>query len=254
MNLLHYPWLVFAFSVIALGASAWAGWSLLGRRHALDEDLRPDHSIILAATLTLLALIIGFSFSMAVNRYDQRKTDEESEANAIGTAFVRADLLPAGDAAKMRTLLAEYLDQRILAYATSDETQLARIRAQTDQLQAGLWWTVQAPATANPNPVIALAVSGVNDVLNARGYTQAANRNRLPTEVWIFLAIVAILSNALVGWGLHHNKGAARLLVILPLISALAFLLIADIDTPRHGIIQVQPQNLISLAQSMHPK
>lgn len=254
MNVTHYPWLVFALSVITLSVSAWAGWSLLGRWHALDEDLRPDHSIILAATLTLLALIIGFSFSMAVNRYDQRKTDEESEANAIGTAFVRADLLPAGDAAKMRTLLADYLDQRILAYTTSDETQLSRIRSQTDQLQAGLWSTVQAPATANPNPVIALAVSGVNDVLNARGYTQAANRNRLPNEVWIFLAIVAIVSNALVGWGLHRDKGAARLLVILPLISALAFLLIADIDTPRHGIIQVQPQNLISLAQSIHPK
>ena len=72
--------------------------------------------------------------------------------------------------------------------------------------------------------------------------------------MWVFLAIVAIWSNVLVGWGLHRNEGAGRLLMILPIISALSFLLIADIDTPRHGIIQVQPQNLISLAQSIHPK
>lgn len=250
----HNPLLVFVLSVIVLGASAWAGMSLLGRWYPLDEDLRPDHSVVIAATLTLLALIIGFSFSMAVSRYDQRKNNEEAEANAIGTAFVRADLLPAGDAAKMRTLLGEYLDQRILAYTTSDESQLPRIDAQTAQLQASLWSTVQAPANANPNPVIALAVSGINDVLNSQGYTQAANRNRIPLADWAFLATIAICANVLVGWGVHRGKDASKLLVILPLISAQSFLLIAEIDTPRHGFIKIQPQNLISLEQSMHPK
>ncbi|WP_059014631.1 hypothetical protein [Mycobacterium sp. M26] len=254
MAVTHYPLLVFGLAAVTLGASAWAGMSLLGRWHALDEDLRPDHSVVVAATLTLLALIIGFSFSMAVSRYDQRKNDEEAEANAIGTAFVRADLLPADDATKMRSLLAEYLDERILSYTTSDESQLPRIDAQTAQLQASLWSTVQVPANANPNPVIALAVSGINDVLNSQGYTQAANRNRIPIADWVFLGTIAICANVLVGWGVHRRKGAGRLLVVLPLISALSFLLIAEIDSPRHGFIKVQPQNLISLEQSIHPK
>ena len=69
------------------------------------------------ATLTLLALIIGFTFSMALNRYDQRKIYEEEEANAIGTEYLRAELLPAADAAKVRTLLLNYLDQRVLFYS-----------------------------------------------------------------------------------------------------------------------------------------
>jgi hypothetical protein len=68
----------------------------------MAEDLREDFSVILSATLTLLGLLIGFSFSMAISRYDERKNYEEAEANAIGTEYVRADLLPAADAAKVR--------------------------------------------------------------------------------------------------------------------------------------------------------
>jgi hypothetical protein len=111
---------------------------------------------------------------MALGRYDQRKNYEEEEANAIGTEYARAGLLPAVDAAKVRALLLNYLDQRILFYTTRDEQQLAQIDAQTAKLQAELWSAVQAPAVAQPTPVIALAVSGMNDVLNSQGYTQAA--------------------------------------------------------------------------------
>jgi hypothetical protein len=68
----------------------------------LEEDIREDFGVIQTATLTLLGLIIGFTFSMAVGRYEQRKNYEEAEANAIGTEYVRADLLPGADAARVR--------------------------------------------------------------------------------------------------------------------------------------------------------
>ncbi len=76
----------------------------------------------MTATLTLLALLIGFSFSMAINRYDQRKIYEEDEANAreLGTEYLRTDLLPPVAATNVRTLLITYLDQRILFYETRD--------------------------------------------------------------------------------------------------------------------------------------
>ena len=93
-NIIHYPWLVFALSFITMWLSAWIGRSFLGRRYKLNEEMREDFNVILTATLTLLGLIIGFSFSMAISRYDQRKNLEEEEANAIGTEYVRADLLP----------------------------------------------------------------------------------------------------------------------------------------------------------------
>jgi len=138
---------------------------------------------------------------MAISRYDQRKNDEEAEANAIGTEYVRADLLPSTDAAKVRALLRSYTDQRILFYRTRDKQKLLQINANTAQLQSELWSAVRAPATSQPTPVIALAISGMNDVLNSQGYTQAAWWNRIPPEAWGMMAAIAVCFNVLVGYG-----------------------------------------------------
>ena len=105
--LLDHPSLVFAACVTTFWIAVWIG-------SRFQKDIRFE--AILAGVVTLLALIIGFTFSMAVSRYDQRKNYEEAEANAIGTEYVRADLLPVDDAAKVRELLRTYVNQRILFY------------------------------------------------------------------------------------------------------------------------------------------
>jgi hypothetical protein len=252
-NPTHYPILVFAISFFALWLTAHLGRSWLRRLRPLPEESREDFGVVLGASLTLLGLIIGFSFSMATTRYDQRKNFEEAEANAIGTEYVRADLLPAADAAKVRSLLRTYLDQRILFYTVDDEHELQQINARTAKLQNELWLAVRAPAQTHPTPVVALAVSGMNDVLNSQGYTQAAYWNRIPTAAWSLMAMISIGCNLLVGYGSRSTKAGFQLLLILPLLVSVAFMLIADIDTPRHGIIRVIPQNLTSLAQSLEP-
>jgi hypothetical protein len=251
-NITHYPLLVFALSFIALWLSALVGRFFLRRQRKLDEESRKDFDVILAATLTLLGLIIGFSFSMAISRYDQRKNYEEAEANAIGTEYVRADLLPAADAAKVRALLRNYLDQRVLFYRAHNDPPLQQeINVRTAQVQTELWSAVRVAAAAQPTPIVALAVSGMNDVLNSQGYTQAAWWNRIPTAAWGLMVAIAICCNLLVGYGSQSVTVGAKLLLVLPLVVAIAFMLIADIDTPRHGIIRVNPQNLISLAESL---
>jgi hypothetical protein len=154
------------------------------RARPLRNDERDSFNIVQAASLTLLGLIIGFSFSMAVSRYDQRKNLEAQEANAIGTELTRADLLPTSDAAKTRELLAKYLNQRIFFYSTKDRQQLAEIATETARLQADLSSVVQRASTAQPTPITALAVAGMNDVLNSQGYTEAAWRNRVPFAAW----------------------------------------------------------------------
>jgi hypothetical protein len=245
------PLLVFALSFFVLWLSAWIGASIIRRQRELEEDTREDFSVILAATLTLLGLIIGFSFSMAISRYDERKNYEEAEANAIGTEYMRADLLPAADAAKVRALLRNYLDQRILFYMTRDTQKIPQINARTVQLQTELWSAVLAPAAAQPTPMVALAVSGMNDVLNSQGYTQAAWWNRIPIAAWGLMAAIAICCNGLVGYGARNVKAEGILRLILPLVVAISFFLIADIDSPRGGVIRVNPQNLASLADSL---
>jgi len=247
------PLLVFVLSFVGLSICAWIGAVLFRLRRAKDDaPLSETFGVIQAATLTLLGLIIGFTFSMALNRYDQRKNYEEDEANAIGTEYVRAALLPSDDAAQVRTLLASYLHQRILLYQLAAEGESDAIRSATSQLQDKLWSAVVAPATAHSNPVVATVVTGMNDVLNSEGYTQAAWWNRIPFAAWWLMTAIAICCNVLVGYGSKANRtGHQLLLLVLPLVVSLAFMLIADIDSPHGGFIRVSPVNLVRLSQTM---
>jgi len=252
--LLRFSFLVLMLSLVMLWLSVRFGVYFRKRRRTLEENEREDFGIIMAAILTLLGLIIGFSFSMAITRYDQRKNLEETEANAIGTEYVRADFLPAADAARVRSLLRQYLDQRVLFYKTRDEGQLRQIDAATAQLQTDLWSAVQVPAAAQPTPLITVAVTGMNDVLNSEGYTQAAWWNRIPNAAWGLMVAIAICCTLLIGYGARAGKAKSTLLFVLPLVVSISFSLIADIDSPRGGIVRVQPQNLARLSQSLRAR
>jgi hypothetical protein len=221
------------------------------RKAELEDPQRDDFNLILGATLTLMGLIIGFTFSMAISRYDQRKNLEENEANAIGTEYVRAQLLSAADAAPIRQLLREYAGERIDNYRAPSTAALNQLLAKEADLQEKLWDAVRGPALALPTPVSALVVAGMNDVLNSQGYTQAAWLNRIPTEAWALLLVIAVLSSIMVGFNSRSQKRQGALAFVLPLIVAISFLLIADIDSPRHGIIKVIPQNLQILAAGL---
>ncbi len=166
---LDSPLVVFIVSLVVQWLSAYLGYFLCRRRQRLSKDAHDDFDTVQTASLTLLALIIGFSFSMAVTRYDQRKNYEEAEANAIGTEYLRADLLPIEDAARVRELLKMYLGERVSFYQDRDERQVSQIDSDTAKLQAELWSVVSGAASQRPTPVVALAVSGMNDVLNSQG-------------------------------------------------------------------------------------
>jgi hypothetical protein len=252
LNPLDYPFLILVVSLLVFWIAAWVGSALRARQSDRQTDDHEDFAFVLGGTLTLLGLIIGFTFSMAVNRYDQRKNYEEQEANAIGTEYVRADLLPQADASKVRALLSSYLDQRILGYKARRDQQLRQINAETARLQTQLWTAVTKPATAQPTPVTALVVSGMNDVLNSQGYSQAAWWNRIPIAAWLLLIAISIFCNILIGYSAHGRS--AFLFLILPIALSISLFLIADIDSPRRGLIHVSPQNLESLAESLHPQ
>ncbi len=247
-SILDKPLIVFAVSLIAQWSAAYAG-DFFRRVHLLNKDERADFDTVQTATLTLLALIIGFTFSMAITRYDLRKNYEEAEANAIGTEYLRADLLPAEDATKVRELLRQYLAERITYYMNRDPRQIVELDAGTTKLQSELWSSVVPATQRQPTPVVALAMSGMNDVLNSQGYTQAAWWNRIPVAAWGMMGLIAIACNLLLGYG--ERRRGMLLLLVLPVIISISFLLIADIDSPHGGVIRVLPQNLLALSPSM---
>jgi len=249
MELMDRPFVVVAGSFAALSLAAVAGDLIRERTRPLSESDRSDLSVVLAAMLTLLGLLIGFTFSLATNRYDMRKNYEEAEANAIGTEFVRAQLLPSESALRVRRLLTRYLDERIVFYTDTDPSQLAKLNADTAQLQNELWSAVIPVGDAQLNAVDALAISGMNDVLNSQGYTQAAWWNRIPHAAWILVAFIAMWGSFLIGYSGHRRSRV--LFLVVPVAVSIALFLIADIDSPRTGAIKIAPQNLLSLAQSI---
>jgi hypothetical protein len=248
-RIIDHPSIVFLISLCAQWGAAYTG-DVFRRWRPIGKNEREDFNTVLTATLTLLALIIGFSFSMAVSRYDQRKNYEEAEANAIGTEYARADLLRVDDGMKLRELLRKYVKQRIWFYE-SDEPLISESANEAQQLQAELWSHVVQAAAAQSTPVLALTVSGMNDVLNSQGYTQAAWWNRIPAAAWILMGLIAIVSNLLLGY--RERSTGLLVLLVVPVVSSIAFFLIADIDSPRGGVIRVVPHNLIAVSQMMNP-
>ena len=93
----------------------------------------------------------------------------------------------------------------------------------------------------------------MNDVLNSSGYTQAAFWNRIPAAAWWLMAVIAVCANVMLGYGSRNAKAWGALSLLAPLMVSISFLLIADIDAPRHGLIRVVPQNLEALAASLRP-
>jgi hypothetical protein len=113
-----------------------------------------------------------------------------------------------------------------------------------------MWSIVKSVSEAHPTPPVTLAVWGMNDVLNRQGYTQAAWWNRIPLAAWGLKVFLAICCSLLIGYRARRREGV--LFTVVPFLVSVAFFLIAEIDSPRTGVIRVLPQNLISLPQSLH--
>ena len=233
--------------------AVWFGNAILSRYRTKDTETSEDLGIIQTATLTLLALIIGFTFSMAIDRHDQRELLEESEANAIGTQYLRADLLPPKLASSTQDLLKQYLDQRILFYSKHTNEMAQEIQRKTDAIEQILWNDILPIARTNHTATTALVVSGMNDVFNARGYVQAAWWNRIPNTAWALMTAIAVCANILVGFGARNFKKNIALFMIFPFVIAVSFFLIADIDSPRSGVIRIEARNLITLKHALNP-
>lgn len=247
--MVDFPLLVFIVSFAALTIAAWFGDFLRKRSKSSAEANRGDSGVVLSGTLTLLGLIIGFSFSMATSRYDLRKSSEQAEANAIAVAYMRANLLPPADAARVHELLKRYLNQRILYYTTRKSSQLSKIADDTSQTQIELSSSIGAALEPLPPQLEGLFISSTNDLVVSRLSTQAVWSNRIPTGAWLLITLTSIGCNFLIGY--RASRTDWLVFLIMPIAVSVSLFLIADLDSPRGGVIHVNPQNLITLSESL---
>jgi hypothetical protein len=241
MRPLDYPVLIFFVSFAALWCANWLGTQLRFHRKSISEEERPEFDVVLGAALTLLGLVIGFSFSMAINRFEQRNSFEEEEANAIEAVYLRAGLLPQEDGARVRALLQQYRDLRIQFYL-SGHIETEKLTASTTQAQMELWNAASRPAEAQPTAVAALAVASVNDVIKSEGAARQAWDDRIPAAAWALMFGMALGCNVLLGYG--ARRAVWKISIVLPLVVAVSLAFIADMNSPRGGFIHIRPANL----------
>ena len=237
---------LFLVSIAVVLLSIEAGWRLGDnrRRHAETESRAPIGAAV-GATLGLLAFLLAFTFNMAASRYDTRKQIVTQEANAIGTTFLRADFLPPDSIAETRQLLQEYTIIRAGGQVSfMNPTGVLRSAA----IQDRLWQIANDAQIQADTPATALYISSLNDVIDLDTERVTANRNRIPDTIWLILALVAVFSMAVMGYefGLAGTR-SWTVVILLVVIFTSVIVLIADLDRPQAGLIQVSQQPLLDL-------
>lgn len=244
--------LLLVFLALADEIGFRAGWR---GRNARSEALRSQAGDIQGALLGLLALLLAFTFAMAVIRFDHRKQTVVREANAIGAAALRARLLPEPQRDTVTRLFRRYVDARIETsrQPNLDAPQRQTLDAEVDRLQDRLWQEAAAAARADPRSVTAgLFAQAVNDVIDAMEEREAALANRVPESVLLLLCGFAALALWVVGYGngLAGSRALGATGVLIVLIT-LVILLIVDLDQPGRLQNRVGHNSLMRVQQSL---
>ncbi|MCR9294351.1 MAG: hypothetical protein NXI32_16655 [bacterium] len=251
-------WVLFFFFAIVLLIPLEVGLQL-GKRQKRLHPAEPGESrsdITLTAMLTLLALMLAFTYSFSMSRADLRKQALLDEVNAIGTAFVRADLLPEPGSSEVRQRLLEYAQSRVVDPSKVITLEhVEQVVRQSVEIQAKIWPAVKR-AMREPgemtNPEKALLVSAINDVLDAHTSRMAVFFDRLPTAVLVLLLLIAGTALGFAGYNATANGQPIRWrLLAFALILASLIYIILDFDMMMRGFIQVDHTSLIQLVDSM---
>jgi hypothetical protein len=244
-------WVLFGTTVMVIFLAVEAGFRV-GRwrqRHAEHERETPVGAIV-AAILGLLAFLLAFTFGMAASRFEIRRELVLDEANAIGTTYLRAALVPEPHRTEIRTLLRAYVDLRLEGV---EPGMAVPALARSEELQSRLWAQAVLVAEKKPTPITGLFIQSLNETidLHAKRVTMGM-RNRIPIPIWGALYFTAVLVMVGVGYheGLTSKTRTLATLVLVVTFSGVLWLL-ADLDRPQEGLIKVSQQAMIDLRKSM---
>jgi hypothetical protein len=245
-------WSLFPLTVAAVLLAVEGGHRLGAYRHRRSEQEKESPvGAMVAATLGLLAFMLAFTFGLAATRYDTRRELLLDEANAIGTAYLRAELLVEPERTRTRKLLRQYVDARLEAAQDQSEEHAMR---KSEELHGLLWAQAVAATDKDQRPVItALYIKSLNEVIDLHSKrVMAGFRSRIPTIIWLALYGVALLGMGATGYQAGLS-GTSRSLAALALVLAFSgvMYLIADLDRPREGLLTVNQQAMVDLQKSM---
>jgi hypothetical protein len=246
--------LIAVLLLVSMFASIEVGQAI-GRRRKTDEASRKHVDGIQGSILGLLALLLAFALSLALQRFDNRSAATVDEANAIGTAWLRTQLLGAAQRDEAQTHLREYIDLRVSSGNLSqvDREQREPLMKNAERLQSALWTDVRHAMETQPGSYAPmLYAQAVNAVIDAYGTREAGVRRHVPEVVLLLLYGTFLIVGALVGYssGISAHRPSLASYLMVTLIVVLVFVIL-DLDRPQRGLITVSQESLTELQQSI---
>ena len=250
-------WIVIGGTSALLMGMAELGFRFGLRLHQnKDEPRKGQIAGTQGAILGMLALLLGFTLALAASRYETRRGLVLQEANAIGTACLRAELLPASHQAAVGKLLREYVEVRLEFYqAGASRPKQAGAERAAARLQRELWMHATASAKEAPTPIVASFINALNEIIDLDATGMDSLRNNIPGAMWLLVLAMAACGSYANGYGAGANNARSLFTnVLLPLVIATAITLIADLDRPRGGLIGIGQQPLLDLKESLQSR
>lgn len=244
-------WLILVVTLLLIMLAIEAGFRLgqFRREHAADEKDAPVGAVV-GAILGLLAFILAFTFGMAASRFEDNRILILDEANAIGTTYLRASLLPQSQRTEVCNLLREYVDIRL---NRPPDERIEQAIARSEAIQNRLWSHAVAAAGRDNSPAVALFIQSLNETIDLQAKRVTAGlRSRIPLQIWGALYLFAGASMAAVGY--YTGRTGTRRSLAWPALAvafSVVMLLIADLERPADGALQVSKQALVDVRHSM---
>lgn len=248
--------LIAGLLLVSMVAAIEIGYRIGCRAQATANESAVAHiNAVQASLLGVLALLIGFTFSLALQRYDSRSEAVVEEANAIGTTYLRAELLTGSERGQAETLLRQYLDLRIQAgrKALTDGASRQELLAASNRTLEALWAVAAGAVAVDASPVrTGLFVQALNELIDSYARRDAALNRHVPELVLLLLYGTFIMIGGIVGYacGIGGHRPSHATYILVGLIVLLVFVIV-DLDRPRRGLIEVSQQSMVDLQQSL---
>lgn len=237
-----------AMLILSVELGYWIGKKV---KVQMTQPMKDQISTIQTAILTIFTFLLGFTFAMALARFDNRKQMVVKESNAIGTAVLRSQLLPENQRAKMNALFKQYVNVEfsITSRANVPAQEAQQLNTEIKRLQTLMWNEAFDATENNPLSVPAgLFATSINQVIDIKTERDIAISNHVPEIVLLGLLLFAALAIGILGYGNGLAATHARYpAVILCIVIALSFVLIIDLDRPNRGLTQVSQTSMIDL-------
>lgn len=232
-----YAAILFA-GMIAFGE---LGWRIAKKRAARDpEGAWHGIGVVDGAVFALLGLLIAFTFSGAVSRFDQRRDLIVEEINAIGTAYLRIDLLSQESQPDLRQAFRRYLDSRIAAYELLPDVDAAEREVENSNRIEGEIWELALAAARGSQPATMLLTPALNDMFDIATTRTLAARQHPPNLIFYMMFGLSLIAAALAGYEMARANARSLLHVIaFAALTTIVFFVILELEYPRKGLIRL---------------